>query len=289
MVKYVVGVDLGGTNIKAGLVRNGKILSKVSIKTQANKGEKAVINNIIKAINSVKTNKVKAVGIGSPGPLNYKTGVILKTPNLPFRNTHLKTILQKRLKLKVKIDNDAKCFVLSEALYGAGKGYNTVVGLTLGTGVGGGIVINKKIFHGRLNAGEYGHATINFDGYKSRCGNNGCLETYVSARGILRKAGLKGIRIKSPLELYESANRGNKKAIETFEEIGFYLGVGVTNIILSFDPDVVVLGGDISNSWKFFSKTMKSTIKQRSILKGTNVVKSKMKNGAIIGAASLVS
>ncbi len=289
MVKYVVGVDLGGTNIKAGLVRNGKILSKVTIKTQANKGEKAVINNIVKAINSVKTNKVKAVGIGCPGPLNYKTGVILKTPNLPFRNTHLKTILQKRLKLKVKINNDAKCFVLSEALYGAGKGCNTVVGLTLGTGVGGGIVINKKIFYGRLNAGEYGHATINFDGYKSRCGNNGCLETYVNARGILRKAGLKGIRIKSPLELYELANKGNKKAIETFEEIGFYLGVGVTNIILSFDPDIVVLGGNISNSWKFFSKTMKSTIKQRSILKGTNVVKSKMKNGAIIGAASLVS
>jgi len=95
--------------------------------------------------------------------------------------------------------------VLGEALYGDGKGSKNVIGLTLGTGVGGGIVLNKKVFHGRLNAGELGHTTINYDGYKSKCGNMGCLETYVCKRGILRRAGLKGIRVNSPKELFDLA------------------------------------------------------------------------------------
>lgn len=285
MVKYVVGVDIGSTNIKAGLVREGRILSKVSVKTRADKGKRAVINNIIKAVNSVKTKKVKSIGIGCPGPLNYKTGVIIRPPNLPFRNTRLKSILQRRLKLPVKIDNDANCFALGEAIYGAGKGKNTVVGITLGTGVGGGIVINQKIFHGKLNAGELGHMTINYIGYKSKCGNMGCLETYVSSRGILRRAGLKGIRVQSPFELYELARKGNKKARQLFKETGFFLGVGITNIALAFDPDIVVIGGQVADSWRYFAPTMKKTVRQRSIINCTKIAKAKLKDVGIIGAS----
>lgn len=287
MAKYVIGVDLGGTNIKAALVSKGRILSKVSVKTRADRGEKTVIANIIKAIDSVKTKDVKAVGIGSPGPLNYKTGMIISAPNLPFRNTKLKSILERKTKLKVEIDNDANCFVLGETIYGAGKGSDNVIGLTLGTGIGGGIILNKKIFHGKLNAGELGHTTINYDGYKSKCGNMGCLETYVSARGILRRAGLKGIRVNSTKELFELA-RKDAKAKQIFKETGFYLGVGITNFSLIFDPDVVVLGGQIADSWRFFAPTMKRTVKQRLLIKPPKILKAKLNEAAILGAASLV-
>ncbi len=288
MVKYSVGVDIGGTNIKAALVSRGRILSKVSVKTRADKGKSTVINNIIHAIDSVKTKDVKAVGIGSPGPLDFRTGTIINPPNLPFRNTKLKQILEKKTKLKVEIDNDANCFVLGEAIYGAGKGAENVIGLTIGTGVGGGIVLDKKVYHGKLNASEFGHMTINYDGYKSRCGNMGCLETYVCKRGILRRAGLKGIRVNSPKELFDMAWKDHNVR-QVLKETGFYLGVAITNLVLAFDPDVVVIGGQIADSWRYFAPTMKKTVKQRSIVKPPKIFKAKLKESAILGAASLIN
>ena len=154
-MKYIIGVDLGGTNIKTGLVSSyGKIIKKYEAKTQANKGTKKVISNIIKTIDEVKSEKVFGIGIGSPGPFDYKNGIITKPGNLPFRNVPLKKIIQTKFKIKTFLDNDANCFALAEAIFGQGKKYENVVGITLGTGIGGGIVINKKIFHGRNNAAD---------------------------------------------------------------------------------------------------------------------------------------
>ena len=287
MKKYVIGVDLGGTNIRAGLVLNNKIIKKTEVKTEPNKGKNAVIKNLVKAINSVMTKDVAGIGIGSPGPLNYKKGIIINSPNLPFRNTNLKKILKREFNVPVLIDNDANCFTLGEALYGNGKKHNCVIGLTIGTGVGGGIVINKKIFHGRMNAGELGHMTIKFDGRKARSHNNGDIEEYLSTRGIMRTA--KELNVKTPLEVYNLALKGNKKAIRVFEKMGFYFGIAVTNFVNIFDPDIIIIGGKISNSWKFFSKSMKKTVKERCVVnKNPKIVKSKLKHAAILGAASLV-
>ncbi len=287
MKKYTIGVDLGGTNIRAGLVLNNKIIKKTEVKTEPNKGKNIVIKNLIKAIRNVMTKDVAGIGIGSPGPLNYKKGIIINSPNLPFRNTNIKRILKREFNVPVFVDNDANCFTLGEALYGSGKNCDVILGLTLGTGVGGGIVVNKKIFHGRLNAGELGHMTIKFDGRKARSCNNGDIEEYLSTRGIMKT--INGLNVKTPLEVYNLALKGNKKAIKVFEKMGFHLGIAVTNFVNIFDPDIIIVGGKISNAWKFFSKSMKDTVKKRCVVnKNPKIVRSKLKHAAILGSASLV-
>jgi len=278
---------LGGTNIRAGLVLGGKVIKKVEVKTEPNKGKNIVIKNLVKAINNVMTKEVVGIGIGSPGPLDYRKGLIINPKNIPFKKVNLKKILEKKFKVPVFVDNDANCFTLGEALYGSGKKHNCVIGLTIGTGVGGGIVVNKKIFHGRINAGELGHMTIKFDGTRSKCGNRGCLEEYISARGIMRLA--KGLKAKTPLDAYKLALKGNKKAIKVFEKMGFYLGIAVANFVNIFDPDVIIIGGGISNAWKFFSKNMKKTVKERVYVnKNPIIIKGRLEDAAILGAASFI-
>jgi len=286
-MKSYIGLDIGGTNIKAGLVINGKIIKKFETKTQCNKGKKQILNNIIKTLEAVFDKKAKAIGIGCPGPLDSKKGTIGNTPNIPLKNVNIKKFIKDRFKLPVYLDNDANCFALGQALYGPGKNKNTVIGITLGTGVGGGIVINKKMFQGKGNAGELGHITINFDGPKSRCNNHGCIETYVSSRGILKTAKNNNIKVKETKELFNLASKGNKKAIKSFNQTGFYLGIGLANIINAFDPNIIIIGGKIADSWPFFNKSMKDTIRKRALSKGTKIVKRTLKDSGIIGAAAL--
>jgi len=287
-MQNIIGIDLGGTNIKTALVTaKGKIIKKYEIPTQANKDSKTVLNNIISAVKEVKIGKITGIGIGSPGPLNYKTGTITNPVNLPFRNTPLRKIIQNKFKLKTFLDNDANCFALAETLFGKAKGHNNVIGLTLGTGIGGGIIINKKIYHGRGNAAELGHMTIDFHGPKSRCGNNGCIETHAAARGILSRS--KGIDVETTIDLYKLALKNNKKALKVFSDIGEFLGIAITNQIYAFDPDIIVFGGKISNSWKFFSKSMNKTIRKRYFSKPCIVAKTALgREAGVLGAAALV-
>jgi len=283
-MQNIIGVDLGGTNIKTALVTlNGNIIKKYETSTETRKGAKTVINNIISAIKKIKLGKILGIGIGSPGPLNYKKGIITNPVNLPFINTPLRRIIQNKFKIKTCLDNDANCFALAEAVFGQGKKYENVVGITLGTGIGGGFVINKKIYHGRNNAAELGHMTIKYDGPKSKCGNIGCVETHVAARGI--KAIYGG---SDPYSIYELALKNNNKAIKTYEKMGYYLGIGLTNFIYALDPDVIIIGGKISNSWKFFSKSMNKIVKERYFSKSPKIVKTKLKDAGILGAAALV-
>tara|TARA_Y100000310_G_scaffold241784_1_gene245898 strand:- start:62696 stop:63556 length:861 start_codon:yes stop_codon:yes gene_type:complete len=283
-MQNIIGVDLGGTNVKAALITSkGRIIKKYETPTQTKKGTKTVINNIISSIKEVKSGKISGIGIGSPGPLNYKTGTITNPVNLPFHNTPLRKIIQNKFKIKAFLDNDANCFALAEATFGYGKKYENIVGITLGTGIGGGFVINKKIYHGRNNAAELGHMTINYDGPKSRCKNHGCIETHVAARGIKKTFGSS-----NPHSIYQLALKGNKKAIKTFDSMGNYLGIGLTNIIYALDPDIIVVGGKISNSWKFFSKSMNKAVKERYFSKPQKIVKSNLKEAGILGAGALV-
>jgi glucokinase len=283
-MKHIIGVDLGGTNIKTALINlDGKIMKKYEIKTETKKGTNQITKNIIKTIEKVKTKNVIGIGIGSPGPLDYKKGIITKPVNLPFKNTPLRKIIQKKFRLPVFLDNDANCFTLAEAVFGSGKNYENVAGITLGTGFGSGITINKKIYHGRNNAAELGHMTINYNGPKSRCKNHGCIETHVAARGITRIFGKS-----DPYSIYKLAIKGNKKAIKTYNEMGYYLGIGLTNIIYALDPDIIVIGGKISNSWKLFSKSMNKAVKERYFQNPCKILPSKLKEAGILGAAALV-
>jgi len=283
-MQNIIGVDLGGTNIKTGLINlEGKVIKKCEIPTQAEKGTKIIINNIISSIKEVSLGNIAGIGIGSPGPLDYKKGVILKSINVPFKNTPLRKIIQDKFKIKTYLDNDANCFALAEAIFGQGKKYENVVGITLGTGIGGGLVINKKIYHGRSNAAELGHITINYNGPKCNCGNNGCIESHASAKGIT--AIYNG---SDPYTISKLALKGDRKAIKTYEKMGYYLGIGLTNIIYAFDPDIIIIGGKISNSWELFSKTMNKAVKERYFTKPCKIVRSKLKDAGILGAGALV-
>ena len=195
----------------------------------------------------------------------------------------MRKLIQNKFKLPTFLDNDANCFALAEAVFGSGRNYDNIVGITLGTGIGGGIVINKKIYHGRNNAAELGHMTIKYDGPKSRCGNNGCIETHAGARGITSI-----YNGSNPYSIQKLALKGNKKAIETYKEIGNYLGTALANIMYAIDPDIIIIGGKISNSWKLFSKTMNDTVKKRYFSKPCPIVKSKLKEAGILGAGALV-
>ena len=283
-MRHIIGVDIGGTKIKAGLVGNNRVITKVAIATQANKGKKTVIKNILLSIDKLFNKDIMAVCIGCPGPISPKTGVIGKTPNLPLEGVNLKKIIKQKFKKPVFIDNDANCFALAEAILGNGKKYSNVVGLTIGTGLGSGLVINKKIYHGKCFTAEIGHTTINFNGPKARCGNNGCLESYVSVRGILSRA--RGLYAHDPKELFELAEKGSKKAIKIWEETGFYLGIGCANIINTLNPDIIIIGGKISGAWRFFNKKMKETAKKRALF-SCKIVKSGLKEAGILGAALL--
>lgn len=260
----IIGLDAGGTEIKAGIVSKNRIIKKAVVRT--GKTKKEVIKNIIGIIDMLFDSKIKAIGIGIPGPADYEKGVIGRTPNIPLKGVNLKNIVGNRFKKKVVMMNDANCFVLGESIRLKKK---NVAGLTLGTGVGGGIVIDGRIYTGNGNAGELGHCTINLDGIKSRCGNNGCLEEHISVRAIRRKYG------KGPIKLKSKA---------AWNEIGRFLGIGISNIANSLDPGVVVIGGGISNSFSLFKGAMNKEIKKRSLNK-VKVVKG-AKDSGILGAAA---
>ena len=287
MTSYI-GVDIGGTKIHAARINKaGKILDERFLDTEARKGKKHVLARIMLIISELISKDVKGIGIGCPGPLDIKKGKVLNTPNLPLRNVELKDIVAKKFRMKVVLDNDASCFVLGEAVYGAGKNFAVVAGITMGTGIGGGIVINRKIFSGRNSAGEFGHMTINFGGIKGKDGHIGCLESYVGKFAIIERA--KKIGFENPYELYKAAIEGNKKAREIWNDVGFYLGVGIANVLCAVDPDVVVLGGNVAGAWQFFNAEMKRAIKKKSVVGMPLVVKSKLgSKAAVLGAAKLV-
>ncbi len=288
-MKYIIGVDVGGTSIRAGLVAKGLIISSVILKTEVNKGQKRVIDNIVRAITTLSEkieDEIIVVGIGVPGVLDLRKGIIKCSPNLPFKDTPLASIISKRIGKQICVDNDANCFALAETRYGAAQNKRNVIGITLGTGVGSGLIIHGKVYHGVSSGPELGHTTINFNGPKANCNNNGCVEEYVSIRGILGRA--KGLNIKTPKDLFELAEQGNKKAIKAWQETGFYLGIAAANFANAFDPDVIVIGGNIANAWKFFSKEMDKTVKKRALNNQIKVVKSKLGDQAgILGAACL--
>jgi len=281
-MKNFIGVDIGATKIIFGLLKNQKIIKKKKILTP--KTKKNLIKKLKENLRDLKDFsglKIDRIGIGVPGILDIKKGLILKCPNLRYLdNLPLVKILEKELKIKTSIENDANCFTLAEALLGAGKNENIVFGITLGSGIGGGLIIKSKIYPVRGcktkeesqnpltsngvyrgafgTAGEIGHQTIKFDGQKCSCGNLGCFECYCSAKFFKRK----GYSVK---ELAERAKRDDRNALKIFKEYGKYLGIGLSNVINLIDPDIIVIGGGISKTWPYFLVETKKEIKKRII------------------------
>ena len=313
----VIGVDLGGTKIKLGAVnQNGEIIKSISVDAEAAKGPATVISNIVtgckELINCGKfpVSSVRGIGIGSPGSVDLDGGTVKYPPNFPnWEVVRLGDEVSKGLDgLPVEVDNDANAAVAGEAKFGAGKGCSNFFLLTLGTGVGGGIIIDNKIFRGVTGAGaELGHVSINYEGAPCKCGNIGCVEAYVGQRYFSESTAEKlkknpnskihelinGDYSKlEPLIIFKAAEIGDDFAIKALADYGFYVGVAITNFLNIFDFELVVVGGGIAAAGDFIFEPMRKTVKERALSVHRNkfkIVPAELGNKAgILGAAALV-
>lgn len=279
-------------------MNGNKIIAKIKVATKSRTDKKILINQIFDCINILKggAQKIEKIGIGIAGPIDFKKQLILNPPNLiALKGLKLSKTIQDKFGIKTIIEHDVNCFVLAEAVLGAGKKYESVFGITLGTGVGGGMVINKKIYHGAHgSSGEIGHITIEKNGRKCKCGNKGCLEPYICDTGIKQTA--KQIfkkQIDSLRIIDDSAKRGDRRAIKLYEIIGKYLGIGLANIIDTINPGVIIIGGGIMRAGKFILEPARKEMRKNILSQGakkTKVLKSKLgKFAGAIGATLITS
>jgi glucokinase len=297
-LKTVIGIDLGGTNIVSAVVDpRGKVLGRDKRPTLAHLGATRVLNRIAESALAAGANSGLpwsshlGVGIGSPGPLNQKKGIIIYTPNLGWRNVKLTAFLKKKLHKKVFLENDANAAALGETWVGAGKGEKVVLCVTLGTGVGGGVVVGGKIYEGATGVSNHvGHVVVEPKGPKTPYGNRGVLEQYASATGIVRQAkeaGLKAPKGKAltALVIQEMAQAGNSKAQKVFQTAGRVLGVGLTSAIHLLNPSVIIFSGGVSGAGELLWKPMRRELRDRCLKAHLKGLKFKMaKLGGDMGA-----
>lgn len=311
MKKYVIGVDLGGTFIKAGVVDNfGEILIEDSIPTEAEKGPSHVVEQISKVVERLRkdfNDEIIGVGIGAPGQVDPEGGVKYP-PNFPgWTVVYLAKEVESKTGLRAVVDNDANVAGIGEAKFGAGRKYPNFIMVTLGTGIGGGIIINGKIYRGPTGgAGEIGHVSINFDGPKCNCGNYGCVEAYVGQRYLSawvaeeleRNRNSKIIELVNgdlskiePRIISIAAEQGDEFAINVWRRAGFYVGVMLASVMNLFDINVAIVGGGIAKTGKILFDAMNETVKSRAlkpIAERAIVIPAELGNRAgILGAGAL--
>ena len=306
-----IGVDLGGTKIAVGLVDEmGNILHKESIPTGAERSDKEVVFDIAnlckKVIEDTKSNP-RWIGIGAPGTTDGENGVIVYANNINMRNTPVRKLIQQVVDLPVYIENDANCAALGEAYGGATKNVKNSVMITLGTGVGGGIIINKHIYSGfNFAAGELGHMVIVVDGEPCTCGRKGCWEAYSSATALIRmtkeeasknKESLMNKMVEGDMDkvggrtAWDAMHQGDESGKKVVDMYIKYLAEGITNIVNIFQPEILVLGGGISNERDFLIKPLITMVEERRYTRDVpqTIIKfAELGNDAgIIGAAML--
>ncbi|MBI4308789.1 MAG: ROK family protein [Candidatus Omnitrophica bacterium] len=304
MKSYVIGVDVGGTNIKLGIVHSsGKIIARSHFATRSFASSKtqliAALAGKIEAMmasEGLAKKDVAGVGIGLPGPIDHTKGIVRFLPNIPgWRNVRLKAILQQKLKLPVLIDNDVKLITLAEWKFGAGKGAANMVCLTLGTGIGSGLILDGRLYRGQGNAaGELGHVPLNEQGPACNCGGFGCFEAYIGNRRLAARAGVVMGRKGTTLEeMFQLAKAGNSKALRFWQETANHLGNGLVAVVNLLNPQLIVIGGGVANNERFLFKTAREVVARRAM--GTQsatvkIVRAGLGNDAgIIGALVLVN
>ncbi|WP_026883584.1 ROK family protein [Clostridium akagii] len=307
--KYVIGIDLGGTKINGALADlEGNVISQHIIPTNASEGEEKVLNRIFQVIEKVLTDAsktsedIKAIGIGSPGPLDAKKGIIISTPNLPFDNFELIKPIKEKFNIPTYLDNDANVAAIGEHIFGAGKGTENMVFITVSTGVGGGAIINGKIYRGNTcNALEIGHTTIEKDGPRCNCGNYGCVEALASGTAIGKRANeavergeetsLKNYKELTSYEVFKEAKQGDKVASGILDSCLNYLGICVANIIATFDPEMVIIGGGVSHGGNIVFDKVREVVKERcleSMANACSIVPAGLgADSGVIGAVAL--
>mgnify|MGYP001133765921 CR=1 FL=1 len=312
---YYVGIDLGGTNIAAGLVNEeGKIVYRESIPTYRERHYTEIVKDmadltlrVIKGA-GVSIDEVKNIGIGSPGTPNCDEGILVFSGNLNFRNVPLRSEMQKYINLPVLLDNDANCAALAEGVAGSAKGAKHSVTITLGTGIGGGVIIDGKIYSGFNFAGsELGHSVIICDGEQCTCGRKGCWEAYASATALIRQT--KKAAEANPQSLinklvdgdfsridaktaFDAAKQGDEVGEKVVKQYIKYIAEGLINVINTFMPEVVVIGGGICKEGEYLLKPLREMVSagvfSREEIPQTQIKTALMGNDAgVIGAAML--
>lgn len=267
---YVAGVDLGGTKILTALAdTDGNILARVRVATEAAGGPGAVIGRLVESVRQAAAGvSLAAVGVGSPGSLDHTTGLVYHSPNLGWRNVPLGEMLRERLSVPVFVDNDANLAALGEHKRGAGQNESHMVYVTVSTGIGGGLILDGRIYHGEAGgAGEIGHMTLDPDGPLCSCGRRGCLEARASGTAIAREArelvargGGSGLRRLVPESITaqvvaEAARQGDGEAAAILRAAAVNLGRGLANVITLLNPRLVVVGGGVMDSGPGFLAT----------------------------------
>lgn len=304
---YVVGLDLGGTFFKVGLVDvdNGKIVKKLERETNVHEGREMVLHRIAQSILEIAVGvEYIGVGIGSPGSIDHDRGIVRFSPNFPdWINFELGGILSQTLNKPVFVENDANAFALGEKWFGAGKGYNHIVAITLGTGVGGGVISHGMLITGKNGIGtELGHVIIEPNGPQCGCGNYGCLETITSATAIKRMA-LEGkkkfpesVIFKSEKQdaktVFDAARQGDLLGKIIVDRVINALAIGITNFVHIFNPEIVVVGGGVSRAGNILFEPLREKVEHFVMpsFKGTyKIVQSPLvEEAGILGAASVV-
>lgn len=270
----LIGVDLGGTNVRAGLVRNGRIVSLHKRPISSHAGQNIVLEEIFETIAAVFQPNVRGIGIGTPSLV--KDGVVYSAANIPsWRKVPLKKILERRFRVPAYVNNDAKCFALGELHYGFGRGHRNLLGLIVGTGLGCGVVIDGKLYTGSNGgAGEIGHAPYQAEEF----------EYYCSGRFFQREFGL------GALEVEERAEAGDPQAAEMFAAFADHFANVIMAALYAYDPEIIVLGGGVSKAYPYFKDRMWEklrTFKFQNALKKLKIVQSKKPHIAVLAAAAL--
>ncbi|MFP3948770.1 MAG: ROK family protein [Gemmatimonadota bacterium] len=314
--RWILGVDIGGTSCSVGAVpmEGGEPVALRSRPTRPERGAGAIIGMLAdmveKTLDQLREetgdgrDSVAGMGIGSPGPLDRERGVVVETPNLGWRDLPLRDLMTEATGFRATLDNDANCATFGEWWIGAGKDASTVVGITLGTGIGGGIVLNGEIHHGASDVGgEIGHMTVRYDGRRCKCGNRGCLEAYASGPNIAARAveGLGDHRDsilagENPSEItaarvYDAILKGDRYAQEVMTETARILGAGIASVLNVLNPNVVVIAGGVTRAGRHLFVPLREEVARRAFTSAVNhcrIMPARLPETAgVIGAAGV--
>lgn len=272
-----IAIDLGGTNIRVARLQGNRIIEQNAAPLLDKDQLQRTLDQLYHLIDSVMAPSVTGIGIGVPSVVDVKTGTVYDVTNIPsWKKVELGKLLTTRYGVPVRVNNDVNCFILGEHRYGAAKEFGSVVGLTLGTGMGGGIIVNGELFEGRnCGAGEFGMLPYLDD----------VLEAYCSGSFFPKHFGM------TALEAFREAELGDESALKSWEAFGHHVGTAIKTVVYTYDPEAVVLGGSLANAFPFFEASMRSSMMDFAFpesMKHLKVYQSTLDNVALLGAASLI-
>lgn len=312
---WTVGVDFGGTAVKIGLVdARGCVTATSQLASQLMARPAEFVSGLGRAVEAltasvgIRPSRLLGIGVGAPGPVDAQRGVVRSLVNVPgWRDVPLRERLERRLGCRCAVENDANLFALGEWRYGAGRDARQLIGLTLGTGVGGGLIFDGALFRGAAGAaGEIGHMVIDPHGSRCACGARGCLEAHVGTAALVRLARRAIRRGRGPLRalardargtitpalISEAARRGDPSATKIWEAVGGWLGLGLASLVNVLDPDRIVIGGGVANAWRWFAPRLLQTVREQAMpvsAARVRIVRAQLgERAGIVGAAVLI-